>query len=249
MDRLLVRAREGSQSALNRLMTSCRPWLWRRARTRLPRELARKQDVSDVVQECQYLAATQIAEFDGRSLGDFRAWLAGILDRRVFRALRFWGEKRRDRKREEPLSPDWSARGEPAETGTSILGRLALEEDIQRLRVAVCWCREEDRAVIEMHLFEGRSHDELAAEWGVTVAAVRQRFCRAIRRVGEAMQMLELMTQGGLTAVQQDVIGVHRFQRADPGQIAERFQLPEELVARWIAEAKPLFRAIAKDGP
>src|SRR5205823_12057616 len=70
MDRLLVRAREGSQSALNRLMMSCRPWLWRRARARLPRELARKQDVSDLVQESQSLGATQIAEFEGRSLSD-----------------------------------------------------------------------------------------------------------------------------------------------------------------------------------
>src|SRR5206468_3871801 len=152
----------------------------------LPRGLARKQDASDVVQEVQYRAAAQIGAFQGRSLGEFRAWLAGILDRRVLRALRFWNEKRRDRNREEPLSPSWSARGELAASASSILGRLSQAEERERVEVAQSWCREEDRAVIALHLHEGRSHDEIAAELGITAAAARQRFSRALRRVGEA---------------------------------------------------------------
>jgi RNA polymerase sigma-70 factor (ECF subfamily) len=215
-------------------------------RARLPRELAPKLDGSDLVQECQYLAATQLAAFRGRSLGEFRAWLAGILDRRVLRALRFWKEQRRDRNREEPLSPSWSARGELAASATSVLGRLAQEEERERVELAKSWCREEDRAVIALHLDEGRSHDEIAAELGITPAAARQRFSRALRRVGEATQLLELMTRRGWSGLQQDVIGLHRFQGAKPGQIAERLQLPAELVARWIAEGEPLVRALSE---
>jgi RNA polymerase sigma factor (sigma-70 family) len=230
-------------------MASYRPWLQQRARDRIPKELARKQDGSDLVQECLYLAWAQFAEFKGESLDDFRAWLAGILDRRLLRALRFWGEKRRDRKREEPLAPAWSAQEELAQTSTSILERLSREEECERLKLAASWCREEDLAVISMHLFQGRSHDEIAAELGIATAAARQRYCRAIRRIGEAMQLLELMTRRGIDGTRQDVIGLHRFQRADPGQIADRLRLPRELVARWIAEAKPLFRAIAKERP
>lgn len=249
LDRLLVRAREGSRSALGRLMASCRPWLRRRVRARLPRELARKQDGSDLVQECQSLATARFAQFRGRSFGDLRAWLAGILDRRLIRALRFWGEQRRDRKREEPEAPDWGTRGELAESSASILERLAQREECERLKLAASWCREEDLEVISMHLFEGRSHDEIAAELGVAAAAARQRYCRAVRRVGQAMQLLELMTRRGIDGLRQDVIGLHRFQGADPEQIADRLRLPRDLVARWIAEAKPLFRAIARDGP
>jgi RNA polymerase sigma factor (sigma-70 family) len=211
--------------------------------------LARKQDGSDLVQECQYLAATHFGEFRGRNLGEFRAWLEGILDRRLLRALRFWGEKRRDRKREEPLSPTWSVAGEPAATATSILERLSWEEECERLKLAASWCREEDLAVISLHLFEGRNHDEIAAEMGVGVAAARQRYCRAVRRVGDAVRLLALMTQHRLAAIQQDAIGLHRFQGADPAEIAERLQLPHELIVRWIAEARPLFHAIAKDEP
>ncbi len=251
LDQLLLRARQGSRSALNHLMASHRPWLRAGVRKRLPRDLDRKVDASDLVQEIQYLAATRIAEFQGRSFGEFRAWMMGILKRQVFQAMRFWYVKRRDRRRERLglLSPDSSSQHALVQTSTSILERLSHEEDCEQLNVAASWCREEDMAVISQHLFEGRSHDEIAAELGVAPAAVRQRYCRAIRRTGEAVRLLTLMTQRGLSSLQQDVIGLHRFQGADPVQIARHLQLPEELVVRWIAEAKPLFRAIAKDGP
>jgi DNA-directed RNA polymerase specialized sigma24 family protein len=115
--------------------------------------------------------------------------------------------------------------------------------------LAAGWCCEEDRAVIALHLYEGRSHEEVAAEWGVAGAVVRQRYRRAVRRVGEALRLLELMTRSGISGLQQDVIGVHRFQRADPATIADRLGLPRDLVERWIAEAEPLLRATARDDP
>jgi RNA polymerase sigma factor (sigma-70 family) len=246
---LLARARQGSQSALGELLASCRPWLQRRVQSRMPRELARKQDGSDLVQECQYLAAARIDEFRGGSLGEFRAWLGGILDRRVLRALRFWGERRRDRRREEPLGPAWvdGPSGEPAATATSALGRISRDEQCERLRLAASWCRPDDLEVISLHLFEGRGHDEIAAELGISAAAARQRYCRAVRRVAGALRLLERMTRLGWGALRQDVVGVHRFRGAGPAEIAGRLQVPEELAARWIAEARPLLRAMASE--
>ena len=241
LEELLVEARAGSQSALGQLLASYRPWLQQRARDRIPEKLARKQDGSDLVQECLYLAWAQFAEFKGKSPDEFRAWLGGILDRRLLRALRFWGEKRRDRRREVPLIAACNARETLAQTSTSILERLSQEEECERLKLAASWCREEDLALISMHLFQGQSHEEIAAELQITTTAARQRYCRAIRRVGEAMELLELMTRRGIDGTRQDVIGLHRFQRADPGQIADRLRLPRKLVARWIAEAKALF--------
>jgi RNA polymerase sigma factor (sigma-70 family) len=230
-------------------MVSCRPWLHQRVRGRLPRELARKQDGSDLVQECQYLAAARIADFRGSSEGDFRAWLAGILDRRVVRAMRFWGEQRRDRRRERPLDPAWSegAGGEPAGDATSALGRLSRDEQAERLRVAASWCRPDDQEVIIRHLFEGRDHDEIAAELGIAVVAARQRYSRAVRRVGAALGLLERMTGLGWGGLRQDVIGLHRFQGAGPAEVAGRLQIPEELAARWIAQARPLLREMARE--
>ena len=48
---------------------------------------------------------------------------------------------------------------------------------------------------------------------------------------------------------QQDVIGIHRFQDADAATIAERLELPQQLVAGWIAEARPLIREFAEAKP
>jgi RNA polymerase sigma-70 factor (ECF subfamily) len=230
-------------------MESGRRRLRQRVRDRSLKNLAPKLDASDLVQNSLAEAVARLDTFRGRSIGEFHAWLAGILDRQVPRAWRFWGEKRRDPKREEELDPAWSSRAELAESTTSILERLCRKEERERLELAASWCREEDWAVIAMHLFEGRSHEEIAAELGVAAATTRQRYCRAVRQVGQAMQLLALMTRRGWSGLEQDVIGVHRFQGADPQQIASRFQLPEELVARWIAEAQPLFLAIAKDRP
>jgi RNA polymerase sigma-70 factor (ECF subfamily) len=241
---LLERARDGSRSALGQLMASCRPWLLQRARSRLPRELAHKQDGSDLVQECQSRAVRSFAQFRGRSQGEFLAWLAGILDRRVLRALRFWGEKRRDRRREQPVAPAQSAGYELAASSTELLDRLARWEDCQRLKLAASWCREDDLELISKHLYEAKSHDEIAEELGIGAAAARQRYSRAVRRIGQAMQLLELLTRHGLDRTQQDVIGLHRFQGAEAQQIAERLSLPQALVVRWIAEAKPLLRLL-----
>jgi RNA polymerase sigma factor (sigma-70 family) len=229
-------------------MASCRPWLRQRAIAQLPSELARKEDGSDLVQECQYLAAVQINKFQGRSLGEFRAWLAGILRRRVLRKQRFWGEKRRDRAREQSLGPADNPSAALAATSTSILERLSMWEDCQRLKLAANWCQEEDLSVISLHLFQGRSHEEIADGLGITSATARQRYCRAVRRVGEAMQLQELMTKRRIDGPRQDVIGLYRFQGADCAVIARRLRLPEALVERWIAEARPLLRALARDG-
>jgi RNA polymerase sigma-70 factor, ECF subfamily len=249
LNRLLVRARQGSRSALNRLMASHRWWLRGRVTKRLPRDIARKVDASDLVQEVQYQAAAGFSKFEGRSVGEFRAWLMGILKRRIFREFRFWGQERRNPMREEPLSPAGSECGEPAESATSILEKLAHEEECDRLMLAAGWCREEDVAVILKHLWDGRSHEEIAVELEIAPATVRQRYRRAVRSIRKASDLQELMTRHGLGTLQQDVIGLHRFQGVDSQQIALRLQVPEPIVARWIAEAQPLVRAIAKDGP
>ena len=89
---LLARAREGSRSALGQLMESCRPWLRAMARRQLPKDLSRKQDASDAVQDCQLHATAQFAQFKGQSGAEFFAWMRGILTRRVFRTLRYWGK-------------------------------------------------------------------------------------------------------------------------------------------------------------
>ena len=197
----------------------------------------------DLVQDCQFQAAARFGEFKGHSLAEFRAWIGTILERVILQNRRFWGRNKRDRQREQALAPDGML-GDPAGSTTSILGRLVREEEVEQLMVAVGWCREEDQVVIFRHFFEDRSYEEIAAEWGVSCAVVRQRFSRAFRRVGEAKRLQALMTEYGIPALRQEVIGIHRFQRVGAGTIAARLQLPEQLVEVWLAEGRRLIRAL-----
>ncbi len=189
-------------------------------------------------------ATAQFAQFKGQSVPEFVAWMKGILNRRVFRAMRFWGEKRRDLRREWPLAPapEREVVPEPHAGTTSIFDRLARAEELERVGRASSWCRDEEMSLISKHLFEGRSHEEIAAESGIMVATARERYSRAVRKLSEAVILLERLNQRGIQGAEQDAIGLFRFNGAQPAEIAERLLLPEDLVRRWIAEAKPLFR-------
>jgi RNA polymerase sigma factor (sigma-70 family) len=220
----LARVRQGDRLALEDLIASCGSWLRKQARSRMPCE--QEQDVSDLVRECQRMAAVRFDEFRGSDLAGFRAWLAAILDHRLMRWMRSRGE---------------GARREPAAPG---FGRLSQDEQCERLRLAASWCHDDHMAVISMHLFEGRGHHEIAAELEIDVPAARERYSGALRHMSEALRLLERMDRLGWGALRQDVIGLHRFRGAGPAEIAARLQLPERLAARWIAEAGPLLRSM-----
>ena len=115
---------------------------------------------------------------------------------------------------------------------------------MEQLMVAAAWCREEDWDVVVQHLFADRSYEEIAAEQGVTCAAVRKRLSRAIHHLGEASRLQALMTRHGLPTLQQEVIGIHRCRKAGAATIADLLQLPERRVALWIDEARPLLREL-----
>jgi RNA polymerase sigma-70 factor, ECF subfamily len=248
-DRLIERARQESRSAMDLLMASCRSWLHQKARMRLPGALAQKLEPSDLVQECLHRAVVHFSQFQGGSRGEFRAWLASIMRNQLLQMMRFWSADRRDHNREEPLSPGGHPWDEPPAASTSIVDRLSREEDCERLKVALSWCRAEDQAVIEMHFLQGQTHEEIAAAVGSAPAAVRQRASRAVRRLRKALEFQERMTERGLGTLQRDALGLQRFGGTTPRQIAERLQLPEELVKGWIAMAQPFLREIAEDEP
>jgi RNA polymerase sigma-70 factor, ECF subfamily len=241
-DSLLERARRGSKSALNLLLALCRPRLKRKAKA----GLARKQDASDVVQECQLAGAARFGEFKGHGLVEFHNWMGAILQNLILHQHRYWGQKKRDRKREQFPNQERCGLDDPAGSTTSILSRLVKIEQAEQLMIAAGWCRKEDWDVIFLHLYEDRSHAEIATALNVSHATVRQRYYRAVRSVGEAMKWQDLMTRRGIGGLHQDIIGLHHFQKADPPTIAERLQLSQQLVADWIAEAKPLIREFAE---
>jgi DNA-directed RNA polymerase specialized sigma24 family protein len=199
--------------------------------------------MSDLVRECQCVAAVRFDEFRGSDLAGFRAWLAAILDHRLMRSMRSRGDRRRGES--PPPTRGEEARREPGAPAALGVGRLSQDEQCERLRLAASWCHVDHLAVISMHLFEGRGHDEIAAELEIAVPAARQHYAGALRRMSEALRLLERMGRLGWGALRQDVVGLHRFRGAGPAEIVARLQVPERLAARWIAEAGPLLRSMA----
>lgn len=247
---LVNRARQGNRSAMNRLMELYRPELLKRAQAGLPRRLVRKLDPEDLVQDCQLEVAAGLRDFRGQSPVEFGAWMRAILDRRILQQERRWRRKKRDPKREEPLDTTGGVLDVPAGSTTSNLGRLAREEGVDQLMMAVGWLRQDEQEVINLRLWEDWSYEEIATRWGVTCDVVRQRFSRAIGRLRRARRLQELMTERRIPPRKQDVIGIHRLQAADATTIADRLQLPDPLlVALWLDEARPVIREFDEEKP
>jgi RNA polymerase sigma-70 factor (subfamily 1) len=239
---LLERARNGSRSALGQLLAAARPRLGRWVRIRIGQDLARKVDASDVVQEAQLVAIANIKEFRGHDLRAFHAWLRTILGNQLMRALRFCRELRRDHRREQPLSPA-SGSGEIEEIGpatNSPSDQLSRKEEREQLMLALSWSPEEDRVLISLQLFEGHGHHEIAMMLGVPVNTARQRYSRAVRRLGKALKLMARLDGHNVHGPRQEAIVRHCTWRVPSEELGEQLGLPEELVSGWIAEAGKL---------
>ncbi len=234
--RILIRAKEGSSSALNRLMAWCDPLLRIRAQGKLARNRRGDADASDVAQDVLLIATRKFGEFRGQNTRTFLGWLYGILDNRILQVIRPRGRRNVAGSLRRGGLSSWSAAQEPADSATSVATRLSGEEELEQLARAASWCRAEDLTVISMRLDDKLDHDAIAARLGITVPAARQRYSRAVRRVAEARALLTRMNELGINGLQQDVIALSRLQGADSGEMASRFKLPQELVALWIRQ-------------
>src|SRR5215469_2944252 len=104
-DGLLNQAKAGSGPALSRLLDRHRGALEVQARLQVGRRLRAKLDFEDLMQELSLEAHRDIAQFRGRSEGEFVSWLrkvfATILSNQVRRYL---GTRRRDLRRERRIA-------------------------------------------------------------------------------------------------------------------------------------------------
>ncbi len=168
---LLSAAREGSQDAGRKIMTTYGPSMVRTARNVLGRYGGNETD--DVVQEAFIAALTTPA----LPTGDLGAWLRAITVRKALDSIR--ALKRRG---EQPLPDEERATGdEPRAGGPEPLEVLAVREGLRRLSPA-------DRAVLVLVDLEGRSMAEAAAALGVTNVAVRLRAVRARRKLARELR-------------------------------------------------------------
>lgn len=160
-----------------------RLYLWLLRETRDP------QVATDLTAETFASALAGVASFRGTEPGTGVAWLFGI----ARNLLRRWHERRRvestDRARLGMSVPSWI----PSEVEEADR-RLDAETLSARLRAAFDDLPEGLRETLRLHVLDGWSHGEVAAELGITEANARMRVTRGLRAIAVRVGLKEDQT-------------------------------------------------------
>ena len=159
-------------------------------RRRMDVRLARRLDVSDIVQEVQFEAVKRVVS--RRCIWDvpLKRWLRTLAcDQIAVACRRHLGAKKRSLLRERRPKGDFSSEflasipatdNTPSETYRS-------KQDCERVRLAIRQLSEVDRDVVQLQVYEKLSANEISELLGISATAVRQRMCRALVRLGSLL--------------------------------------------------------------
>jgi RNA polymerase sigma-70 factor (ECF subfamily) len=188
-DSLIERARDGEQTARERLLESFRNYLRLLAYTGMGETLKDKADPSDLVQETLLKAHASFRDFRGRNEAELAGWLRQILARNLIDlGRRYHGTEARQVARERSLE-------ELLDQSSLALGKLipvggcSPSEHAQRREMSVVLAdaladlSTDYRDVIMLRSLEERSWEDVARQMGRTTGAVRVLWARALTRL------------------------------------------------------------------
>lgn len=161
-------------------LEDCRRFLLSVANAEMPGHLVPKGGASDLVQESLIAAYECRDRFRGRTLGDLRAWLRGILLHELADFRRRYATGRRDVTREEAVGPGAAAdRPDPVE-------HLIRAERTATVTAAIDQLPADAREVVLLRLEQRLGFREIGDRTGRTEEAARKVFVRAVDRLRRA---------------------------------------------------------------
>jgi len=192
IDRLLRRARNGSESALGQAMEAGRKYLLLMANRALDDKLRGKLGASDLVQDTYLQARRSFGQFRGQSEAEFYRWLLGILAHRLAATVRHYRYVQgRNIDRELPAGDVELAlrqiEDDSPTPGTAFFAR----DEQQQVRVALARMDESLRSVLIERTWRGETFAEIAARHGCTPDAARKRWIRAVRAMRVLLDQIE----------------------------------------------------------
>lgn len=192
---ILADARGGDDDAVNRLLERHRASLRRMVDFRMNRQLERRVDASDVVQDVMLEASRRLADYLTDPKVPFHLWLRQLAkDRIIDLHRRHKVARRRSIDREQPLVTAYADRSsldlgamlkDPELTPAAATIRRELQ---QRFFDALDSLNEEDREVLIMRHQEHLSNSDVAAALNLSQPAAGMRYLRALRRLRDILR-------------------------------------------------------------
>jgi len=188
---LIESAAGGNAAALNDLMSRHTDSLQGAVRRRLGRNLARRVDPSDIVQETQKTALERFADYCRRRPMPFRLWLLRTAHERIVDAERQHLHAQKRAVDREMAIPDASSFALARELLVSTPGpeRQAMRKEVARqIRRCLALLSEPDREILMFRCFEGLNNREVATLLELNPETTKKRFTRALLRMRHALQ-------------------------------------------------------------
>jgi len=183
---LIERARSGDRAALNELLGLFRPILRAFAERVVSGRLARRMDVSDLVQDTLWEAFEALGpDFRGESEAELQRWLLQILQSNYIDAFRRHVLAMRRSVHAEVAFEDVSqAACQPAYDSLSPSQHIVRDEEEERLRAAVAQLPADQSRAVQMFYFEKRTLEEVRVALDKpTTNAVSQLLRRAMAKL------------------------------------------------------------------
>jgi len=181
-------AREGDEDAANRLWERYYEKLIPAVRIRLGQKLRGKVETMDIVQNV-FLEAVQSAENrEFKSEGHFRAWINKLVENRIRKSARFFGQQKRDTNKERQLMDESGNIAAPSKTVAPRPVSIVEEFDqLERMDAALEHMPTDIREVITMRYFDELSYAEIGGLIDKSEEAARKTVNRAVALLAKEM--------------------------------------------------------------
>ena len=191
---LVALAKDGNESALNRLCNVYGPRILWLVRFRMGKELRSKLESVDLVQDVLVSALQDLRGFTYKNEGDLVRWLSRITENKLRNYLdRLHADKRDIRKEvrlnthRSTLEESFTAALEPIDT-TTPSAIISKREEFNKLAKAIDTLKPEYREIIVLTKVEGLSYGQIGDKLGKSADAVRMLFSRAMAALTGAFE-------------------------------------------------------------
>jgi RNA polymerase sigma-70 factor (ECF subfamily) len=179
------------QNTFHEAIEACRPYLLQVAASQLGSDLRPKGDASDLVQQTYLEAHRDIKTFEGRTLGEMKAWLRQILLNNLKQfARRYRASAKRRIDREVPLEPRSTGPESLVSETASPSRQVIAQERSQAVRAALALLSEQSLKSVLGRAHDDRTFREIGTDLGCSSVAARKLWIRSIARLRRELKSL-----------------------------------------------------------